>query len=367
LKYLGDLRSCTTYEDSLSAAIEHGLATKEFFAEKHDDFPMDLDDLPPLQFSSWLQPGTIFEGHQHATTSMSNITHQGSTSNSRIEQINPNYRNALTGFDHPPGSTRVAPFDPSRPWLSYHPPQHPMSSKEPHDQWPVRVTLHSVDPEKMTIQGTMEAYDVPQHPSSLSILNSADRPKAGKKNAPITTYLEGHIIDLRTHTFLTPDERENKKRKIGPYDTSPENRTPYTTMSDSIAFPSATPATDAHNWLKLDPFLSNTSSSQSPEDVLARKLLSKHSLEELSTEYIFMRWKEKCFIHGKNEPCSASVEDRSSDQDRGHGLTISGFYYVTLRRSDGKVEGLYFDPTTTPYQCLRLMGKGGCWGAWEFR
>jgi hypothetical protein len=48
-------------------------------------------------------------------------------------------------------------------------------------------------------------------------------------------------------------------------------------------------------------------------------------------------------------------------------LTISGFYYVSLRRSDGEVEGLYFDPLSTPYQCLRLRGSAAGWGAWGMR
>ncbi|RMX71414.1 hypothetical protein D0869_15660 [Hortaea werneckii] len=72
MKYLSDLRSCHSYEDALSAAIDHGLATKEFFADKHDDFIMDLhskeEDSGEHSFpwSSWLQPGTVFDGHQYA-------------------------------------------------------------------------------------------------------------------------------------------------------------------------------------------------------------------------------------------------------------------------------------------------------------
>lgn len=370
LKYLSDLRSCKRYDEALSTAIEHGMATKEFFADKHDDFVMDLNEVPPLPYSSWLQPGTIFEGHQHANiVSGAGLTHQGQTSGSRVEQINPNYRShaTTTGFDHPPGSTRVVSFDTNRPVLPY--PPLPTSTKDTHhDHWPVRVIIHSIDEGEMTIQGTMEAYDVPQHPSSLSILNSADRPKAGKKNAPITTYLEGHIIDLRTHSFLTPDEKGGCS-KTGPHSTSPENRTPYTTMASSTTFPTTTAATDAQNWLKLPPFTSLTSSSPSSslEDTFARRILSKSWLEHLHSNYTFMRWKERCFVHTKNDACSASEAERTGDQDRGHGLTISGFYYVSLRRSDGAVEGLYFDPMSTPYQCLRLSGKTGGWGAWGFR
>lgn len=359
LKYLNQLRSCSRYEDALSAAIEYGLATKEFFADKHDDFIMDLEEVHPLAGSSWLQPGTSFEGEQHATSNASALLHSRSSANPRsVEQINPNYSNSstVTTFDHPPGSTRVVPFDASRSWSSR--PSKIMNTS--HDHWPVRVVFHAVDAEKMTLQGTMEAYDVPQHPASVSILNSAERPKAGKKHAPITTYLEGHIIDLATHSFLTPSPAETNQH--GPHPTMAENATPYTTLSSSIIFPAATPGTDAANWRKLPPFNSLSSDSEA-----ARLMLSKDRMNEVNRSYIFMRLKEKCFVHGKDDKCSA--EDRAGDRCCGHGLTISGFYYVSLRRSDGEIEGLYFDPSSTPYQCLRLEGVSGRrgWGSIELR
>lgn len=367
LKYLNQLRECYTYEQALSAAIDHGLATKEFFADKHDDFIMDLEEVDPIAASSWLQPTTVFEGHQHATNGNAGLLQsRHSTIPHTVEQINPNYRSQtsanLGSFDHPPGSTRMAPFDAVRPWSSrqYLPSIHSLkpADNSHHDHWPVRVIIHSVDSERMTLQGTMEAYDVPQHPASLSITNSADRPKAGKKHAPITTYLEGHIIDLSTHSFLTPSAADNKKH--GPHRIDVRNATPYTSLSTAIAFPSANAHTDASNWRKLPPF-----DTQDSDEETARCLLSKARMDEIHQDYIFMRWKEKCFVHTKEDRCSEA--ERSGDQDRGHGLTISGFYYVSLRRRDGAVEGLYFDPTSTPYQCLRLKGKTSGWPAVELR
>lgn len=371
LKYLNQLRSCYSYEEALSAAIDHGLATKEFFADKHDDFVMDLEELNPLPTSAWLQPGTVLEGHQHATSGNAALLQTRSTSSSArsVEQINPNFRSSgvSTSFDHPPGSTSMHPFDATRPWLSHQftPPSFHSNAclttkptESAHDHWPVRVILHSIDFERMTLQGTMEAYDVPQHPASVSILHSTERPKAGKKNAPITTYLEGHIIDLATHSFLTPSASDAKRS--GPHPTDALNATPYTTISDAISFPSANAHTDAANWRKLPPFNSLPSDEEA-----ARLLLSRGRMNEIYQEYIFMRWKERCFVHGRDDQCSEA--DRGGDQDRGHGLTISGFYYVSLRRSDGVVEGLYFDPTSTPYQHLRLKGHRTGWPAFEFR
>ncbi|KAK5144162.1 hypothetical protein LTR32_003853 [Rachicladosporium monterosium] len=239
----------------------------------------------------------------------------------------------------------------------------------------------------MTLQGTMEAYDVPQHTlSNLNFLHpsSPDRPKAGKKNAPITTYLEGHIIDLTTHSFLTPSPPETASKSSSPSSfhrsstyhqtfrtsASPSPPTPLAPLSTPIPFPSATPATDAANWLKLPPFSSLPASN--PE-ALARLLLSRHRLAKLNKEFIFMRWKERCFLpsssstHKRAEdggsttaaaaavPCPPDMDaetgvgsgargygDREGiygDRERGHGLTISGFYYVSLRRSTGEVEG----------------------------
>ena len=53
---------------------------------------------------------------------------------------------------------------------------------------------------------------------------------------------------------------------------------------------------------------------------------------------------ERCFINESNP---------------GWGLmTISGFYYVALERSTGRIEGLYYDPGSQPYQQLSMMPEG---------
>ena len=43
------------------------------------------------------------------------------------------------------------------------------------------------------------------------------------------------------------------------------------------------------------------------------------------------------------------------------GLTIAGFYYVCLERASGRIEGFYFDPSSTPFQRLDLQAS--CPGA----
>ncbi|KAK6427968.1 hypothetical protein LTR95_015893 [Oleoguttula sp. CCFEE 5521] len=378
LVYLSRLRNCQNYSEALEAAVDNNLATKEWWADKHDDFVVDVNSIEPLEPSHWLQPGAIFDGHQHASsTSSMEIAHRPpSATHVAVEQINPNYRHSLSS-DPSNRSPQPPPFDASRPWLSHTIPSapnvRPISTKflDPaHDHWPVRVTLHAVDWESMTLQGTMEAYDVPQHPASLLAARNASmhaRPRAGKKHAPITTFLEGHILDHRRHSFLTPQPDEYRSLRGGPTVTNTSNATPYTLPpKNPLIFPSATPKLDAQNWLALPPFSTPPSplnTSSSPSETMARTLLSPNKINDLSRDYIHMRWKERYFIHPRDGPsCS---DEALGDRDRGHGLTISGFYYVSLRRSDGKVEGLYFDPRSRPYQVIRLQGKGRG-GVWEF-
>jgi hypothetical protein len=75
-----------------------------------------------------------------------------------------------------------------------------------------------------------------------------------------------------------------------------------------------------------------------------------------SFPYVFMRWKEKCFLN-VGPDC---------------GLTIAGFYYIAFSRADGSVEGYYYDPMSTPWQKLQLkVASGGRCGqsfaAYSFR
>ncbi|KAK6415999.1 hypothetical protein LTR95_017514, partial [Oleoguttula sp. CCFEE 5521] len=308
LVYLDRLRDCQNYGEALEAAVDNSLATKEWWADKHEDFVVDINSIEPLEPSHWLQPGAVFDGHQHASTSSMEIAHRPpSATHVAVEQINPNYRHS-SNSDPSTRQGQPPPFDASRPWLSHTIPPAPnlrsISTKflDPaHDHWPVRVTLHTVDWDSMTLQGTMEAYDVPQHPASLlaarNATSSHSRPRAGKKHAPITTFLEGHILDHRTHSFLTPQPDEHRSHRGGPTETNAFNATPYTLPhKDPLIFPSATSNLDAQNWLALPPFSTPPSplnTSSSPSETMARTLLSPAKLNNLSKNYIHMRWKER--------------------------------------------------------------------------
>jgi hypothetical protein len=225
--------------------------------------------------------------------------------------------------------------------------------------------LHSIDYENMTLSATMVAYGVPAyqhsstttvplHPSSATTSSNPDNyshPLQRSSSTPTTqpstssscprltpqksikTYLEGEIIDFRNNTLLT----ERFK---------------------------STPLNDITYWRKLAPFRSHPSLS---DDELVRRLVSRSFLSDLMNNYILMRWKERCFVGREGTPGLRTAGEGGAEDS--YGLTISGFYYVCLRRSDGRVEGLYCDPQSSPYQGLRLERRrdGWVWPAQEFR
>lgn len=52
--------------------------------------------------------------------------------------------------------------------------------------------------------------------------------------------------------------------------------------------------------------------------------------------------------------------------DSRQGLTISGFYYITLNRQTGAIDGLYYDPGSSPYQQLSLKPEKKLFPAYDF-
>jgi hypothetical protein len=237
------------------------------------------------------------------------------------------------------------------------------------DDWPVKVSVFAVDYERMTLAACMEAFDVPGSLLSLQSLLDGQMPGGGAaatsvfgpaaralrgrwqqrgsggaagsgRRKAITTYLEGEIIDFKTHTLVTE------------------------------SFPS-TPARDAAGWRRLLPF------RDVPAPDLAARLVDRRWMETLSAEYVLMRWKERCFVAaaaGEGEEAMSLAASAGGPvgggdiEAEGCGLTISGFYYISMRRSDGYVEGLYCDPQSSPYQFLRLEREDRCgMPGWGFR
>lgn len=365
--YLSRIRWSNNVYDSVECSLDAGLSTKEEYWEGKSDFILDTLTLPPPAESSWLAPGAVLSGCQHATTTVTSTLTSG---------VPPSGTTTLYRLRNNETLTSTL-FDSSRPWQNpTYVPTH-RSSMQPsapetvtthspqQDRWPVKVTIHAVDYEKMSLSATMEAYNVPSHPhSQQSLLNgsvdSASTPFT--RTSSITTYLEGEILDFNQFTLLTES-----------FKSSASN--------------------DATYWRKLPPF------QKFSDEELVKNLTSRRFFTEiLNRDWILMRWKERCFVKSINrnnavqdpennltsrptdsfistsssqenhEPREGQSSEQTAFDDSGCGLTISGFYYVCLRRSSGKLEGLYYDPQSSPYQCLKLESvNGGVFPSWQFR
>ncbi|KAL4941473.1 vacuolar import and degradation protein-domain-containing protein [Aspergillus oleicola] len=158
------------------------------------------------------------------------------------------------------------------------------------ENWPVKVTIHDINIHDMTLSGTMEAYNIPDKTSP-------------SHDAHIVTFLEGEIIDFNSHTLETKNFKADAE-------------------------------IDSTYWRELQPF-KNLTDEEVTRNLVSRKWMT----EQLCKGWILMRWKERCFI---------------TPTDARQGLTISGFYYISLHRESGSIEGLYYDPGSSPYQQLSL-------------
>ncbi|KAF2009194.1 hypothetical protein BU24DRAFT_358738 [Aaosphaeria arxii CBS 175.79] len=390
IKYLSRIRYSNQTDESLSSAFDDEILSKDYFFDESSDFVLETVTLPPPARTSWLAPGAVLSGYQHATTMTSTVTNDGPLTSTFYESGRPWPNQTYTQ------QRRTAPTS-GPDLITAHSPQQ--------DRWPVKVTIHAVDYGRMTLSATMEAYNVPSHPHSLQNASTGD---ADSNSAPatrtssITTYLEGEILDFNQFTLLTES-----------FKSSATN--------------------DATYWRKLPPFQNMT------DEELVKNLTSRrYYAEVLSKEWILMRWKERCFVkslntHSSHQHARTSSSSSATDPPRnnpvqqhhpsrptdsflsttssvenhytsrtpsaattpwnsnpqqsdpsaptpsgpteptafdesGCGLTISGFYYVCLRRSDGRLEGLYYDPHSSPYQCLKLDSvNGGVFPAWGFR
>ncbi|PWY95455.1 hypothetical protein BO94DRAFT_619887 [Aspergillus sclerotioniger CBS 115572] len=279
IRYLDRLRFSTSFEESLTSAAAGGFVNTDFLGGNEDDFILDTTSIAPPPECSWLRPGVVFSGSQRAASSANSIfaripspsTSQdpvivnGSDNNNRISVYTTTGRRYLANNIYNLGSGKD-------------------------ENWPVKVTIHSINPDDMTLSGTMEAYNIPDKTTPAH-------------DAHIVTYLEGEIIDFNTHTLETKNFKADAE-------------------------------IDSTYWRELQPFKDLT------DEEMTRNLVSrKWVTEQLSRRWILMRWKERCFI---------------TPTDSRQGLTISGFYYISLNRQSGQIEGLYYDPGSSPYQQLSL-------------
>ncbi|OJD15277.1 hypothetical protein AJ78_04462 [Emergomyces pasteurianus Ep9510] len=289
IKYLDRVRFSDSYNESVQAATAGNFVQYEYLRRNEDDFILDTSSIGSPADSSWLKPGTVFEGSQHATNQCSSSA-TFLNRRPRSHQID----DPVILYGNEIGSINVYTSSGRRSYGADSPHEFgnggPMNSNSRHEHWPVKVTLHNVDFSTMTLSGTMEAYNIPDKTSN-------------SQGAHITTFLEGEIIDFNTHSL----ETKNFK---------------------------ASAEIDSLYWRQLGPF------KDLSYDEIVRNLVSKKWVtERLAKGWILMRWKERCFITPSHSR---------------QGLTISGFYYISVRREDGHIEGMYYDPGSSPYQHLSL-------------
>ncbi|KAL2871113.1 GID4/VID24 family protein [Aspergillus lucknowensis] len=278
IRYLDRLRYSSSFEESLTSAAAGGFVQLDLLAWDEDDFILDTASISPPPQCSWLRAGMTFSGFQRAACSTSVILPpQGPSSSSNNPMI-------VNGSDQSRISVQTTN---GRRYLAS---QIYGVGGGKDENWPVRVTVHNINTQDMTLSGTMEAYNIPDKTSP-------------SHDAHIVTFLEGEIIDFNAHTLETKNFKADAE-------------------------------IDSTYWRELQPFKNLT------DEEMTRKLVSRKWItDELCKGWILMRWKERCFI---------------TPTDARQGLTISGFYYISLNRESGHIEGLYYDPGSSPYQQLSL-------------
>ncbi len=233
IKYLGQLRFCESDQEARETAEEIGFDTEaiEHCSSDCHDFLVNSQLVPPPPQTSWLQIGSILSGTQHGATpsSLPSYTPLMPPSIYRARTRNPHFGSV------PPRNPSPVRQAPNVNADGFPPPEE--------ERWPVKVTIHSIDYDSMTLSGTMEAFNVPDKSSPTKV-------------SSITTFLEGEIIDFDTYTL------ETKSFKAGT-------------------------SVDGLYWRKLPPF-----KDLSDDETMVQRILSKEWLrKELMEKWVLMRWK----------------------------------------------------------------------------
>ena len=230
IKYLGSVRFSSSQEESVSSASAGGLVNDGFITADDQDFILDTTTLDRPPQSSWLMPGSVFSGSQHAASlgqQSSMLSHRLNRPSQRAETMR------SLGLEN---SISTSTSSGRRYWAAQHSPKD--------DHWPVKVSIHDIDYSTMTLCGTMEAHNIPDKSSPT-------------QDTSIITYLEGEIIDFNVHTLETKNFHSDAE-------------------------------TDSMYWRALQPFQDLT------DEEMVRNIVSRRWLtEELSQHWILMRWKGK--------------------------------------------------------------------------
>ncbi|KAI9145748.1 vacuolar import and degradation protein-domain-containing protein [Paraphysoderma sedebokerense] len=188
------------------------------------------------------------------------------------------------------------------------------------EEWHIKIAIHDISLSALTCCGTMEAINVP---------NSEEK---------VTTFFEGEILDFdrvgweteKWDTSVKVDREHWRRFEVFRSPQSTEESEKDDSDSE-MAGPSFEQIGRGRN---VDDFLTDWLN----DDVLATSHGGIDKDRTIFDDYIFMRWKEKFFVQAP-QPNS---------------LTIAGFYYISLKKSDGTIEGFYYDKNSKPYQKVLL-------------
>ena len=232
IRYLDRLRFSTSFEESLTSAAAGGFVNTDFLSGNEDDFILDTTSIAPPPECSWLRPGVVFSGSQRAASSANSIFARIPSPSASQDPV------IVNGSDN----SRISVYTTTgRRYLANN--IYNLGSGKD-ENWPVKVTIHSINPDEMTLSGTMEAYNIPDKTTPAH-------------DAHIVTYLEGEIIDFNTHTLETKNFKADAE-------------------------------IDSTYWRELQPFKDLT------DEEMTRNLVSrKWVTEQLSRRWILMRWKGK--------------------------------------------------------------------------
>ncbi len=440
IRYLSQLRH-TGVEGGLQLARQLDLDSLYESPESNTpcDLPMHVNSLPIPQYSSWLAPGMVWNGLQSTDRDPTQGTATWA-SQARRDRQRAILRHTLARrreaiqeeIEGLPGSLMDSERylsdllqDSNGRWGFSQESPSPRSALSPpqsseSDHWPVKVTIHSVDYDTMTLTGTMSASHMPEK-ISPSHLSTTESPQSATS---MSSYFTGEIIDFRRQPLETEPDGRNYRvggldidasywARLGPFRKEIEYvrnlrgraRNEYQqdsnlwnafrkTAGDEGDYKESNTQHNDHPDTAMTvgdsqagPLMTENEDSPEIEDdkIMARCLGSARWLDEkVGKEWILMRWKERCFVNPTGQspqnhsqtrriltttsssysPYAGRSPDPGTNAWSGTGtgtswgLTISGFYYIALNRLTGEIDGLYYDPGSQPYQALRMVPEG---------
>ncbi|KAL2402901.1 hypothetical protein ABEF93_005839 [Exophiala dermatitidis] len=384
IRYLSQLRH-TGVQGGLELARQLDLDSlyESEEANTPSDLPMHVNSLPIPQYSSWLEAGMVWHGLQSTDREPVRApSSQARTARDFLRRTFARRREMDMGNVNPDlnrlpaeslvdadrflsdllqdanGRWGLSPLSASP--LASHPAQPPSQDPES-DHWPVKVTIHSVDYDTMSLTGTMSASHMPE---KLGANQQQGAPQPYAPSHSMSSFFTGEIIDFRQQPLET--EAEGRDYRVGGLDTDAlywarlgpfrkeiekvrslrgkrrseyhqdsrlwdafrkaagaegENkdqpgRSPSGAATASSSSSSTEPEASSASATGADyPAGRTTTATEGPEEskeaeddaVMARCLASAKWIEEnLGREWILMRWKERCFL-------SASAPDSSSN------------------------------------------------------